>query len=81
MKKLLAILALTLTLTACEYSNQELVGDRIAPICYEGVTYLTYRSDVEQRSGISVQLDKNGNIVPCKIIQNEKGNKTYWKID
>jgi lipoprotein len=80
MKKL-ALLLLSLTLTACEYSNQELVGNRIAPICYEGVTYLTYRSDVEQRSGIAVQLDNKGNIVPCKIIQNEKGDKTYWRLD
>lgn len=80
MKKL-ALLLLPLVITACDVSNQELVGNRIAPICYEGVTYLTYRSNVEQQSGIAVQLDNKGNIVPCKIIQNEKGDKVYWRID
>ena len=75
MKKLLAILALTLTLTACD-TPQSRTDRYIKPVCYEGVTYLLVDPPSE-KLGITIQLDKDGKVVPCNVAFNEDGKKVY----
>ena len=75
MKKLLAILALTLTITACD-TPQSRTDRYIKPVFYEGVTYLLVDPPSE-KLGITIQLDKEGKVVPCNVAFNEDGKKVY----
>lgn len=75
MKKLALLVLLTLTLTACD-TPQSRTYRYIKPVCYAGVTYLLLDPPSE-KSGITIQLDKNGKVVPCNIAFNEDGKKVY----
>ena len=74
MKKL-ALLLLTLALTACD-TPQSRTDRYIKPVCYEGVTYLLVDPPSE-KLGITIQLDKEGKVVPCNVEINEDGKKVY----
>ena len=74
MKKL-ALLLLTLILTACDTPQSRTDRD-IKPVCYEGVTYLLVDPPSE-KLGITIQLDKEGKVVPCNVAFNEDGKKVY----
>lgn len=74
MKKL-ALLLLALTLTACD-TPQSRTDRYIKPVCYEGVTYLLVDPPSE-KLGITIQLDKDGKVVPCNVAFNEDGKKVY----
>ena len=74
MKKL-ALLLLTLILTACD-TPQSRTDRYIKPVCYEGVTYLLVGPPSE-KLGITIQLDKEGKVVPCNVAFNEDGKKVY----
>lgn len=74
MKKL-ALLLLTLTLTACD-TPQSRTDRYIKPVCYEGVTYLLVDPPSE-KLGITIQLDKEEKVVPCNVAFNEDGKKVY----
>lgn len=74
MKKL-ALLLLALTLTACD-TPQSRTDRYIKPVCYEGVTYLLVDPPSE-KLGITIQLDKEGKVVPCNVAFNEDGKKVY----
>ncbi len=74
MKKL-ALLLLSLTLTACD-TPQSRTDRYIKPVCYEGVTYLLVDPPSE-KLGITIQLDKEGKVVTCNVVFNEDGKKVY----
>lgn len=74
MKKL-ALLLLALTLTACD-TPQSRTDRYIKPVCYEGVTYLLVDPPSE-KLGITIQLNKDGKVVPCNVAFNEDGKKVY----
>lgn len=75
MKKLALLLLLALTLTACD-TPQSRTDRYIKPVCYEGVTYLLVDPPSE-KLGITIQLDKEGKVVPCNVAFNEDGKKVY----
>ena len=75
MKKLLAILALTLIITACD-TPQSRTDEYLKPVCYEGVTYLLL-DPPSGKLGITIQLNKEGKIIPCNVAFNEDGRKVY----
>lgn len=75
MKKLALLLSLFL-LSACD-TVQDMANRYITHICYDEVTYLVYDSPSSSRYGITIQLDKEGKVIPCQVVQNEDGKNVY----
>lgn len=67
MKKLLILLALVLTTTACSMDSKPVASKNTKHICIDGVTYITVKESVGHRGYgfMSVKLGKDSKVIPC----------------
>lgn len=70
MKKLLILLALVLSTTACTDKKHSLTDlGKVKSICIDGITYVVIKESrgYQGHEYMSVKLDKDSKIIPCEV--------------
>lgn len=68
MKKLLILLALALTTTACSDERNSVTDQsKVKSICIDGITYVVIKESrgYQGHGYMSVKLDKDSKVIPC----------------